>query len=297
MRFTREADPFPQNPAPKKGPAICVHVAAKSDVGRHRSNNEDSVLVCDLARDTLRTDRAVCEVWDLVPGRFLCAVLDGMGGEAGGEVASRLGSEALYVSMREQATLNADVTALAAAMRSSVQAASDLIAKVAREQPEYARMGTTATVIAVAAETLVVAQVGDSRAYLLRAGAFTPLTKDQTLARMLMESGQLTQEEAERFDGGHIILQALGSSPKLDVAITTVRLEKDDVVLLCSDGLTGPLADDEIARILRANATPERACEVLISRANEEGGPDNVTCVVLRFGGSALAPQHATTSA
>lgn len=186
-------------------------------------------------------------------------------------MASRLGTEALYVSMREQPTLGADAAALAAALRASVQTASDRIARVARDQPESARMGTTATVIAVAADTLVVAQVGDSRAYLLRRGALTALTKDQTLSRMLMESGQLTPEEAERFDGEHIILQALGSSPKLDVAITTAKLFTDDVVLLCSDGLTGPLTDDEIARILRANATPERACEVL-NLPRERGG-------------------------
>jgi len=99
-----------------------------------------------------------------------------------------------------------------------------------------------------------------------------------------MESGQMTQEEAERFDGGHIILQALGSSPKLDIAISTVSLHKDDVVLVCSDGLTNPLADEEIARILRESPTPDRACETLITRANEEGGPDNITCIVLRFG-------------
>lgn len=253
-------------------------------MGRHRQNNEDSVLVCDLSRDTLRTARSVSELWEVIPGRFMCAVLDGMGGEAGGEVASRLGTEALYVAMRAEPTLGADAETVADALRTSVQRASDRIARVAREQPEYARMGTTATVASLAMDMLVVAQVGDSRAYLLRGGVLTPLTKDQTLSRMLQESGQLSAEEAERFDGGHIILQALGSSPKLDVAITTTKLQKDDVVLLCSDGLTGPLTDDEITRILRENPVPERACEVLISRANEAGGPDNVTCVVLRFG-------------
>ena len=297
MRFIREADPFPQPPSAAASSRLSVHVAAKSDVGRHRQNNEDSVLVADLARDALRTERSVSELWELLPGRFVCAVLDGMGGEAGGEVASRLGTEALYLAMRERPTLGVDVPHLAEALRASVQTASDRIARVAREQPEYARMGTTATVVSVADDTLVVAQVGDSRGYLLRDGALIPLTQDQTLSRMLVESGQLTKEEAQRFDGGHIILQALGSSPKLDVAITTAQLQRDDVVLLCSDGLTGPLDDNEIARILRAAETPERACEVLVSRANEEGGPDNVTCVVLRFGGSALSGQRATTKA
>jgi protein phosphatase len=292
MRFIREADPFPQVPRPTS--SLCVHVAAKSDVGRHRQNNEDSVLVADLARDALRTERSVSETWELVPGRFVCAVLDGMGGEAGGEVASRLGTEALFVAMRERPTLGANPALLAAELKASVQAASDRIARIAREQPEYARMGTTATVASVAGDTLVVAQVGDSRAYLFRGGVLSPLTRDQTLSRMLVESGQLTPEEAERFDGGHIILQALGSSPKLDVAITTTRLEKDDLVLLCSDGLTGPLDDAEIGRILARAETPERACELLVSRANEEGGPDNVTCVVLRFGGSALGRTRAT---
>jgi len=283
MRFIREADPFPSTPAPKVQ-AVSVHVAARSDVGRHRQNNEDSVLVCDLARDVLRTGSAVSEMWEVLPGRFMCAVLDGMGGENGGEVASRLGTESLYVAMRAEPTLGADAEMLAAALRSSVQNASDRIARVQREQPEYARMGTTATVISLARDLLVVAQVGDSRAYLLRNHTLVPLTKDQTLSRMLMESGQMTQEEAERFDGGHIILQALGSSPKLDIAISTVSLHKDDVVLVCSDGLTNPLADEEIARILRESPTPDRACETLITRANEEGGPDNITCIVLRFG-------------
>jgi protein phosphatase len=192
--------------------------------------------------------------------------------------------------MRERATLGADAADVADALVACVHEASARIRRVAIEQREYARMGTTATACVVARDTLVIAQIGDSRAYLFRRGKLQRLTQDQTLSRMLVESGQLTPEQAEKFDGGHVILQALGSSTRLDVAISTAKLARGDLLLLCSDGLTGPVDDVEIESILSRSATPERACEALIARANENGGPDNVTCVVAQFDGPGLEP-------
>jgi protein phosphatase len=289
MRFTRVADPFPSH----RSAPLTVHVAAKSDVGRNRQNNEDSLLVCDLAHDRLRTGPELSAREAVVGGRWMAAVLDGMGGEAGGEVASRLGVETLYLAMRERPTLGAGPDAVADALIASVHDASARIRRVALEQREYARMGTTATVCVVARDTLIVAQVGDSRAYVFRRGELAPLTRDQTLSRMLVESGQMTPEQAERFDGGHIILQALGSGVKLDVAVSTMQLVRGDVILLCSDGLTGPVDDREIAAILARHPAPEDACEALVARANANGGPDNVTCIVARFDGTALPAKEA----
>jgi serine/threonine protein phosphatase PrpC len=140
-------------------------------------------------------------------------------------------------------------------------------------------MGTTATLAAVADGSLVCAQVGDSRAYLYRSGVLTQITRDQTMAELLRSNGSAPSHE---FVGSHVILQALGSSTRLDVAITHTPLEDGDVVLLCSDGLSGVVTDESIADALAANADPERVCDDLVARALQAGAPDNVTCIVFR---------------
>jgi protein phosphatase len=150
-------------------------------------------------------------------------------------------------------------------------------------------MGTTATVCALRGEVLLVAQVGDSRAYLLRGGRLTQLTRDQTLATLLVERGQLLPEEVPSFAFGHVILQAVGTSPHVEVDLVELRAARGDVLLVCSDGLSGPVPDEAIRDVLEAAASPEEAAETLIARANEAGGPDNVTCIVARLGGEGLA--------
>jgi serine/threonine protein phosphatase PrpC len=232
-----------------------LRYAVRSDPGKHRPRNEDRALVGFVA-----------------PFALVC---DGMGGEAGGEVASNVASEAIAAAL-DGAWPWANVED---ALVASIVGAGDRVRAVARAEPRLARMGTTATVAAVHGDWLVCAQVGDSRAYLLRDGELSRLTRDQTLVEFLKASGvELVGEDVPT----NVILQAVGSSPRLDVVVTRTPYRRGDVVLLCSDGLCGVIDDSAIASILSSHAEPDDACDALVAAANAAGGPDNITVVVLR---------------
>jgi protein phosphatase len=150
-------------------------------------------------------------------------------------------------------------------------------------------MGTTATVAGLLGDTLYVAQVGDSRAYLVRNGVGQQITKDQSLMQKLIEAGELTEEEAEQSERRNIILQALGPEATIKVDLTHQRVRRGDVLVLCSDGLSGQVRADEITRIVTEEKDLVSACKRMIDRANEMGGPDNITVIVARFDGEGLA--------
>jgi PPM family protein phosphatase len=232
-----------------------LQYAVRSHPGRHRSNNEDRALVGFVA-----------------PFAIVC---DGMGGEAGGEVASHVASEAIAAALDGAwPWTNVDD-----ALVTSIVSAGDRIRAIARADPKLARMGTTATVAAVQDDSLVCAQVGDSRAYLFRDGRLVQLTRDQTLVALLESTGiDVVSAEIPT----NVILQAVGSSPRLEVVVTRASFRAGDVVMLCSDGLCGVVAHDVIQAILADNTDPDAACEALVAAANEAGGPDNITVVVLR---------------
>jgi protein phosphatase len=154
-------------------------------------------------------------------------------------------------------------------------------------------MGTTCTVAALVDETLVVGQIGDSRCYVYREGRLAQVTKDQSLAWQLIEAGAMTPEEAKAFEHANIILQALGVQEQVEVVLSQVSLRRGDVVLLCSDGLHGPVSDEEMLEILRAESDLKKATENLLQKALERDGPDNVTVVLARVDGEALLPPEA----
>ncbi len=137
---------------------------------------------------------------------------------------------------------------------------------------------------------LYLAQVGDSRAYLYRDGQLTKVTRDQTLATLMMEQGQLAPEDLDTFPYPNVILQAVGTHERVDVDLTRVRVARGDVILVCSDGLYGPVPHDAVRAALEQEPAPTAACQALVRLAIEAGGPDNVTCIVARVGGSALEP-------
>lgn len=271
-----EPDPFPPTPTSQ----VRIVAAARSDAGRVRPNNEDRALLGDASGG---------KVWEapagiVVPGSpsgFFALVCDGMGGEAGGEVASSLAAQAIAQEILSTWTRPRDGDAVGRVLVGSIETASLRVREVARQKPVYARMGTTATVAAFAEDTLVCAQVGDSRAYLHRDGRLTQLTRDQTLAEYLRASGA-ENVDVVALGAAHVILQAVGSSQRLEVVVTAQGLVAGDAVLLCSDGLFGEVSDGEIAEILSREVDPERACEALVASANDHGGGDNVTCVVAR---------------
>ena len=230
--------------------------AALSDTGRKRRQNEDAF---------------VCE-----PPLF--AIADGMGGAQAGEVASRLA--AAVFEEGAAAVQGEDGVATV------VRAANARIFERAVHDPAVAGMGTTATVAVVdaAAATVTIAHVGDSRAYLYRLGSLEQLTTDHSLVGELVRSGRLTEDEAAVHPHRSVITRALGTDADVEVDTLTVDGAPGDLVLLCSDGLSAMVRDDEILRVLEATgAAPREAAEALVSAANAAGGEDNVTVLLFEL--------------
>ncbi|MBK7586528.1 MAG: Stp1/IreP family PP2C-type Ser/Thr phosphatase [Myxococcales bacterium] len=265
---------------------IRLHLFGRTDVGQIREHNEDNFLVADLtrrSRSLLESDRH-----QIVGARgTVLGVCDGMGGAAAGEVASQLAVDIIYEKLTQgDAPLDRDD--LARRLVQSVEDAGMRIFNEARADRTRRGMGTTSTVAALLDDRLFVAQVGDSRAYILRNGQLAQVTRDQSLVNQLIEAGQLTEEEAETFEHNNIILQALGTADTVQVDLTYVDLCKNDTLLLCSDGLSGMIRADEIREILHTVPDPLEACKVLTERANLAGGHDNITVIVARFDGDTL---------
>jgi protein phosphatase len=259
-------------------------------VGRTREHNEDAFVVADLTRGnaTLQPEVRTHEVGDR---GTLFMVADGMGGAAAGEIASAM---AIEVVLRELTDALSEATApdeetYATSLKQATAAANKEIHGFALEHPEYRGMGTTATIAGVLGDTLYLAQVGDSRAYLVRGGVALQITKDQSLMQKLIEAGEITEEEAEQSERRNIILQALGPEANIKVDLTHQRVRKGDTLVLCSDGLSGQVRIDEIARVVSEEPDLMAVCKRLIDRANENGGPDNITVIAARFDGDGLA--------
>lgn len=227
--------------------------AARTDVGRMRDHNEDSVWPVE--------DGASTEA-------IVAGVADGMGGHAGGEVAS---STALETAV----TVGGDP-----AVR--VRAANLAVVDAARERPRLSGMGTTLTLATFDPDgDLDIAHVGDSRAYLLRDGDIEQVTTDHSYVGEMISAGRLSPEEAETHPYRSVLTRAVGLDPTVDVDTYGVVLEAGDRVLLCSDGLTTMIGDDAIAEILEENRDLGRVADALVTAANEAGGVDNITVVVV----------------
>jgi PPM family protein phosphatase len=285
---------MPTEPTPSATKPVIVQVFGRTDVGRMREHNEDAFVVADLTRGnaTLQPEVRTHVVGDR---GTLFMVADGMGGAAAGEIASAMAIEAVLREISEALSTAEPPTedSFATAVKRATSAANAEIHGFAREHPEFRGMGTTATVAGVLADSVYLAQVGDSRAYLVRDGVARQITKDQSLMQKLVEAGELTEEEAEQSERRNIILQALGPEPTIKVDLTRQQLRRGDLLVLCSDGLSGQVKGDEIARVVTEEKDLTAACKRLIDRANEAGGPDNITVIVVRFDGEGLVPAAA----
>ncbi len=235
-----------------------VVAAGTSDVGQVRDGNEDSLLIRNS----------------------VFAVADGMGGHLAGEIASAAALEPIEAL---DGRVFPDASEAAIALSSAVVAANATVSKLATDNPLYRGMGTTLTAALVEGRRVHVAHVGDSRAYLLRDGQFSQLTDDHTLVQHLVDEGQITREEAAHHPQRSIITRAIGVSPEVDVDSMTLDLRPGDQLLMCSDGLTGVVDDRVIAELLATTADPDEAVERLVQQANQAGGPDNITVVLLRY--------------
>jgi len=241
--------------------------AGGTDVGLLRNGNEDAFLVGDA----------------------VFAVADGMGGHLAGEVASALALEPVAAL---DGRVFASSSEAALALREALVDANDRVVSRAAGDPDHHGMGTTLTASMLEGRRLHVAHVGDSRAYLLRGGRFSQLTDDHTLVQGLIDDGQITPEEAERHPQRSVITRAIGVASEVQVDSLTIDLVHGDRLLLCSDGLSGVVPDERLAHEL-ADADPgdlDASVARLIALANEGGGPDNITAVILAFDDPAAPP-------
>jgi protein phosphatase len=216
-----------------------------------------------------------------------------MGGAAAGEIASQMATEIVLKELRDNwiPLSQPSPEAFARCLRQAAQKANQTIHGYASSHQEYRGMGTTATIAGLLADTLYLAQVGDSRGYLVRDGVAKQITKDQSLMQKLIEAGELTEEEAAMSERRNIILQALGPEQNIKVDLTFQRLRRGDTLVLCSDGLSGQVTKDEIAQTVNDEKDLVQACRRLIELANEAGGPDNITVIIARFDGEGLNPE------
>src|SRR5204863_510250 len=270
---------------------IKVEVFAKTDLGRTRDLNDDRFLVADLSRREASLQPAV-RVHQIGERGSLFVVADGMGGAAAGELASQMATETIYQQMVRAWGTEREVTAqrFAYRLKEAVEVANEQIHAYAAAHPEVRGMGTTTTAVGVLADHFFLSQVGDSRAYLIRNGQAVQLTRDQSLMQRLVEAGELTEEEAARSERRNIILQALEPDARVKVDLTHQEVRKGDILVLCSDGLTGTVKKEEIATVATRERDLLAACDKLIALANERGGPDNITVVLARFDGEGLRP-------
>ena len=285
---SREGHRQPQAP-------VVIQVFAQSDVGRTREHNEDSFIVVNLSDgEPLRFERLVEQPAD--PASTVFMVADGMGGAAAGEVASATAVEVVLRHLRDRVAQMKPPAPqeLANELTRAAEKANWSIFQQAVNKPELRGMGTTATIAALLHDTLYIAQVGDSRAYLIRGGTATQLTKDQSLMQKLIEAGELTEEEALLSERRNIILQALGPEASVKVDLTMQRIRRGDVLLLCSDGLSGLVRPEDMARIVDEELDLSVACDRLVAMANDQGGPDNITVVAARFEGRGLGVVRGT---
>ena len=269
---------------------VRLRLFGQSHVGKVREHNEDSFLIADLTTRRHLVPK-VTERRGLGSNGYALSVCDGMGGAAAGEVASRLAVDTIYEQLTAHPPASSDTSKpseTAQVLLDAVQVAGERIYESASENRDHQGMGTTATVATVTPQRMYVAQVGDSRAYLLRGEALVQVSRDQSLVNQLIEDGHLTEEEAKHFEHNNVILQALGTSDTVEVDITHIDLKHLDRIMLCSDGLSSLLRHDEIRRIMLTHDDPRKACQLLIDEALAAGGYDNITVIIGCLEGSQL---------
>jgi protein phosphatase len=272
--------------------AVLVDCAGRSDRGRVRVDNQDHFYLARLGRfsETLATSLPAGELPDrLEQVGYVAVVADGMGGHAGGEVASRTAIIVFFHLLFDTPdwVLKVDdesARKILERVTLRYRSLDSLLAERARIEPELRGMGTTMTLSYSIGLDLFLAHAGDSRAYLSRQGGLQQLTRDHTHVQELVDAGMMTREEAATHRLRNVLTNVLGGDvPLTDVDVHRVRLATGDTVLLCSDGLYDVVKDDEIAAILTRKGSASTACASLVDLALAHGAPDNVTAVVSRY--------------
>jgi serine/threonine protein phosphatase PrpC len=250
-----------------------IEAFGRTDVGRRRKVNEDSFLVA--------------------PESHLYAVCDGMGGHNAGEVASRMAVETLAAFVEKSGVekeitwpwgLDANLSFDANRLKTAIRLANSQVFQSADTHEELTGMGTTVVAALVSGNTMTLGSAGDSRCYLARDGQLRQLTQDDSWVSAALGEGILNSDDVERHPLRNVITKAVGARDSIDIEVIEQTLQSGDVALLCSDGLHGMVSDDEIARILASGSgSLEEATSSLVDAANEAGGRDNVSVVLLRY--------------
>jgi PPM family protein phosphatase len=250
-----------------------ISYQALTDVGRKRKGNEDNLFVNAEQR--------------------LFVVADGMGGHAAGEVASKIAVDSIneFVCLTggdQEITwpfgLDDTISYDGNRLKTSIRYANRKVLDATKEKAEYEGMATTVAAVLVDGETANLAHVGDSRVYMVRDGALTLLTSDHSWVNEQIQSGIISAEQARSHPLRNVVTRALGGKPDLAVDIQVQKMESGDVLLLCSDGLTTMIPDEDIVEIVgEAGGDIEKAAKALVAEANSRGGEDNITVLLLKF--------------
>jgi PPM family protein phosphatase len=263
---------LPETPEPVPAVNPRLDLGARTDRGRVRENNEDSLRIA--------------------PDLNLFVLSDGMGGQASGEIASHIATDAIADYCRAagqdsppSAECLPGLSETSGRLVAAVHRANSAIRDAARDNPQWQGMGATIVVAQLQGDRMSLAHVGDSRAYRLRSGGLEQLTNDHSFVAEQVRRGVLTQEEAAQSTLQNVLLRALGQEPQVEIDISEELVLDRDVILLCSDGLTREVTDTQIANILADTGDAQTAADRLVEAANQAGGEDNITVIVLRPGG------------
>ncbi|MBQ9082935.1 MAG: Stp1/IreP family PP2C-type Ser/Thr phosphatase [Clostridia bacterium] len=241
-----------------------MKILMKTDTGRLRDNNQDSMVALMLPDDAA-----------------FAAVCDGMGGANGGNVASALAVAAIEDKIRTEYRPEMDDDAVCELLATAVDIANETVYAKAQEDPELFGMGTTAVLALIRDNTAILANVGDSRGVLFSKDGAMQLTKDHSYVQVMIDNGSITEEEALTHPRRNIITRAVGIMSSVLVDTFVYPIQEDDVILLCSDGLTNEISYDSILTMMEEPVW-ENLAEKLVAQANENGGRDNVTVVLIR---------------
>ena len=274
-----------------------VELHAQTDVGRIRQGNEDNFLVLDLATggswsgsDDKKEPPENFRRFEVSSKGLVLIVSDGMGGALAGDVASRMAVDSVRQMLIGEGDEDCDPDLdLVECLKNATHYANTAIHLRSQEDSRCAGMGATFTGAAIRGDSLDFVQVGDSRGYVIRKEQIRLATKDQSLVQQLVDVGQISESEAETHMFRNVILQALGAQSEVTPVTGRIHLRQDDLVLLCSDGLSGKLRAEDIQHIvINSKGDLAKACDALIEEANNRGGEDNITVVLARFFGEDL---------
>ncbi len=244
-----------------------TEVFGATDIGCVRELNEDSFSIGGFKGDT-------------VPG--YCVLADGMGGHNAGEVASQTAVDVISEALSD--FLKNSQKEVPMLLDGVIKSANDKIFKAACEDEAKSGMGTTAVIACVFENEMYIANIGDSRAYALRGDEFYQITKDHSMVAEMVTNGTITSEEARVHPQKNVITRALGTDEKAKADIFEYEYQKGDILLMCSDGLSGMVTDDDIKSVLKSGDSAKECTEKLISLAKENGGKDNITVICLKIG-------------